>query len=44
MTADRIPLFVQQHLIDGRRIEEWIFARNPLPNDCEESGTNSAAT
>lgn len=33
MTADRIPRFVQEHLIDGRPIEEWIFARNPLPKD-----------
>ena len=32
MTADRIPRFVQEHLIDNRPIEEWIFARNPLPN------------
>jgi (2Fe-2S) ferredoxin len=32
MTADRIPRFVQEHLIDGKPIEEWIFARNPLPN------------
>ncbi len=31
MTADRIPRFVQEHLIDGKPIEEWIFARNPLP-------------
>jgi len=30
MTADRIPLFVQQHLVENRPIEEWIFARNPL--------------
>lgn len=30
MTADRIPRFVQQHLIDGRPIPEWIFAHNPL--------------
>lgn len=33
MTAERIPRFVQEHLIDGRPIAEWIFARNPLPND-----------
>ena len=33
MTAERIPLFVQQHLVENRPIEEWIFARNPLPND-----------
>ena len=32
MTADRIPRFVQEHLIDGHPIEEWIFTRNPLPN------------
>ncbi|MCS7021185.1 MAG: hypothetical protein NZU63_05090 [Gemmataceae bacterium] len=31
MTADRIPRFVQQHLVEGQPIEEWIFARNPLP-------------
>jgi (2Fe-2S) ferredoxin len=31
MTADKIPEFVQQHLIDGRPIEERVFARNPLP-------------
>jgi (2Fe-2S) ferredoxin len=33
MTADRIPHFVQQHLCEGRPVEEWVFARNPLgPN------------
>lgn len=31
MTADRIPRFVREHLIEGRPIEEWIFARNELP-------------
>jgi (2Fe-2S) ferredoxin len=31
MSADRIPHFVTQHLIEGKPIEEWIFARNPLP-------------
>ncbi len=30
MTADRIPRFVQEHLLEGRPVEEWIFARNPL--------------
>ena len=33
MTADRIPRFVQEHLIDGKPIEDWVFARNPLPKD-----------
>ena len=30
MTAERIPQFVRQHLIEGKPVEEWIFARNPL--------------
>ncbi len=30
MTAERIPRFVQEHLIDGEPVEEWVFARNPL--------------
>jgi (2Fe-2S) ferredoxin len=30
MTAERIPLFVQQHLVEGKPIQEWIFAGNPL--------------
>lgn len=33
MTPDRIPRFVQEHLVDGKPIEEWIFARNALPNE-----------
>ncbi len=35
MTADRIPRFVQEHLIDGKPIVEWIFAGNPLVADGE---------
>jgi (2Fe-2S) ferredoxin len=31
MTAENIPRFVRQHLVEGRPVEEWIFARNPLP-------------
>jgi (2Fe-2S) ferredoxin len=30
MTADRIPRFVQEHLVEGQPVEEWVFARNPL--------------
>ena len=33
MTAERIPEFVRQHLIEGKPVEEWIFARNPLEDD-----------
>ena len=32
MTPDRIPRFVQEHLIEGKPVEEWILARNPLPS------------
>ncbi|MCC6420935.1 MAG: hypothetical protein IT429_22090 [Gemmataceae bacterium] len=30
MSAAQIPQFVQQHLVEGRPVEEWVFARNPL--------------
>ncbi|OAI45839.1 hypothetical protein AYO44_02240 [Planctomycetaceae bacterium SCGC AG-212-F19] len=30
MTADRIPQFVQQHLVENKPIQEWVFANNPL--------------
>jgi (2Fe-2S) ferredoxin len=33
MTEDRIARFVEEHLVNGNPIEEWIFARNPLPNE-----------
>lgn len=32
LTADRVPEFVQRHLVDGTPVAEWVFARNPLPN------------
>lgn len=31
MTEDRIERFVEEHIAHGRPIDEWIFARNPLP-------------
>jgi (2Fe-2S) ferredoxin len=31
MTADRIPEFVERHLVGGQPVEDWVFARNPLP-------------
>lgn len=31
MTAERIPRFVRQHLVEGNPVREWVFARNPLP-------------
>jgi (2Fe-2S) ferredoxin len=30
MTADKIPHFVQHHLIEGREVTEWVFAHNPI--------------
>jgi (2Fe-2S) ferredoxin len=38
MTVERIPRFVQEHLIEGQPIKEWIFAENPLPNSPGERG------
>lgn len=37
LTKERIPLFVQQHLIDGEPVEEWVFARNELPHEGERT-------
>jgi (2Fe-2S) ferredoxin len=36
MTAERIPEFVQKHLVEGRLIDEWIFAHNPLNEEQPE--------
>jgi (2Fe-2S) ferredoxin len=30
MTAEKIPHFVRQHLIEGREVTEWVFAHNPI--------------
>ncbi len=35
MTAERIPQFVQQHLVEGKPVEEWVFARNPIGGEQE---------
>jgi (2Fe-2S) ferredoxin len=32
MTPERVERFVQEHLVEGKPIVEWIFARNALPN------------
>ena len=37
MTAERIPEFVQRHLIEGQPIDGRIFARNPLPMGASDS-------
>lgn len=33
MTEDKIDRFIDEQIIEGKPIEEWIFARNPLPAD-----------
>ncbi|MFN4260400.1 MAG: (2Fe-2S) ferredoxin domain-containing protein [Gemmataceae bacterium] len=33
MTAERIPRFVRQHLVEGEPIREWIFAENALSEE-----------
>ena len=30
MTVDKIGRFVKEHLVEGRPVEEWVFAKNPL--------------
>jgi (2Fe-2S) ferredoxin len=35
MTAERIPRLVQEHLIEGKPIMEWVFAQNPLRDTSE---------
>ena len=32
MNAERIPRFVQEDLVEGRPVKDWVFARNPLNN------------
>ena len=41
MTADRVPRFVQEHLVEGRPIVEWIFARNPLTSNSQINNNHS---
>jgi (2Fe-2S) ferredoxin len=31
MTPEKIEQFVRQHLIEGKPVEGWVFARNALP-------------
>jgi (2Fe-2S) ferredoxin len=35
LSAERAPRFVQQHLVEGRPVEEWVFARNPLSDEAD---------
>jgi (2Fe-2S) ferredoxin len=33
MTAEHIPRFVEEHLVGGKPIAEWVFAANPLETE-----------
>lgn len=44
MTADRIPRFVQEHLIEGEPVREWIFTGNPLPRSAAGSTEGDSAS
>jgi (2Fe-2S) ferredoxin len=33
MSAERILRFVQEHLVEGKPVEEWVFARNPISQE-----------
>lgn len=37
MQAERIPRFVSEHLVEGKPVEEWVFARNPIGHKEPES-------
>ena len=39
MTEERIPQFVQQHLVENKPIQDWIFAENPLGSDGDDTMT-----
>jgi (2Fe-2S) ferredoxin len=41
ITAERVPRLVQEHLVEGRPVEEWVFARNPLPPNEPGGGETS---
>ncbi len=37
MTQDRILHFVEEHLVKGNPVEDWIFARNPISEDKDQN-------
>ena len=43
MVAQRMPLFVQQHLVGGRQVQEWIFASNPLTAALERQSNSESS-
>jgi len=40
LTAERIPILVQEHLVEGRPVADWVFADNTLPNPADEPPIN----
>ncbi len=43
LTADRIPEFVQQHLIEGKPLEDLVYAHNPLTMPAEGQDSDPAS-
>ena len=37
LTADRIPKLVHDHLVEGRILEEWVLAKDPLAGPVDEA-------
>ena len=35
MTAERVPRFVKEHLVENRPVREWVFADNPIGSASE---------
>ena len=35
MTAERVPRFVKEHLVENRPVREWVFADNPIESASE---------
>ena len=44
MSADRMPRFVQEHLLANRPVGEWVFAENPVCATDRPSSPMSALT
>jgi (2Fe-2S) ferredoxin len=43
LSVDRIPQFVQQHLIEGKPLEDLVYAENPLPCPAAQEEPQEAA-
>jgi (2Fe-2S) ferredoxin len=44
MVAARMPILVQEHLVDGQPVKEWMFASNPLAAGGADDNRGSSPT